>query len=256
MRVLSQQTEEELKLTRSRWSKLVVALAVVLCVSACKKKTAPPPPPPPPPPAPAPTASLMANPNTITAGQSTTLIWKTDYATDISIDQLGKVDPSGSRTVTPAESTTYRLVARNDSGTQEATARVTVTPVAAPPPQTSNETEAQLFAANVKDVFFEYDSYDISQQYQQVLQSDARFLQQHPNMKFTIEGHCDERGSTEYNLALGDNRANAVRQALISLGIPADRIRTISYGKERPFCTESTEACWAQNRRGHFVYQH
>ena len=225
-------------------------------VSACGKKTPPPPPPAPPPPAPAPTASLTANPNTITAGQSTTLIWKTDYATDVSIDQLGKVDPSGSRTVTPAESTTYRLLARNDSGTQEATARVTVTAATVTTtPTTTNQTEAQLFAQSIKDVFFDYDSYDISQQYQRVLQADASFLKQHPNMKFLIEGHCDERGSTEYNLALGDNRANSIKQALISLGISADRIRTISYGKEKPFCTESTEACWAQNRRGHFVYQ-
>ena len=109
---------------------------------------------------------------------------------------------------------------------------------------------------NMKDVFYDYDSYDVSQQYQRVLQSDASFLQQHPNMKFTIEGHCDERGSTEYNLALGDNRANAAKQALVSLGISADRIRTISYGKEKPFCTESTESCWQQNRRAHFVFQH
>ncbi len=224
-------------------------------VAACHKKAPPPPPPAPPPPAPAPTASLTANPNTITAGQSTTLTWKTDYATDVGIDQFGKVDPSGSRTVTPTASTTYHLVARNDTGTQEATARVTVTQPASPPPQTSNQTEAQLFAQNVQDVFYDYDSYDISPQYQQVLQADARFLQQHPNIRFTIEGHCDERGSTEYNLALGDNRANAAKSALVALGIPADRIRTISYGKEKPFCTESTEACWAQNRRAHFVYQ-
>ena len=244
-----------MKLTRSQWTRIAVALIVVLTVSACKKKTAPPPPPPPPPPALAPTASLTANPNTITAGQSTTLIWRTDFATDVSIDGIGKVDPSGSRTVTPAESTTYHLVARNDTGTQEATARVTVTQPQAPPPPPQNETEAQLFAQNVQDVFFEYDSYDITQQYQQVLQRDAQFLKQHPNIRFTIEGHCDERGSTEYNLALGDNRANATKQALVSLGISADRIRTISYGKEKPFCTESTEACWAQNRRGHFVYQ-
>src|SRR6185369_493234 len=205
-----------------------------------------PPPPPPPPPAPAPTASLTANPNTINAGQSTTLIWKTDFATDVSIDQLGKVDPSGSRTVTPTESTTYRLVARNDTGSQEATARVTVNAAAAPPPptQTTNDTEAQMFAQNVQDVFFDYDSYDITPQYQQVLQADARFLQQHPNIRFTIEGHCDERGSTEYNLALGDNRANATKQALVGLGISADRMKTISYGKEKPFCTESTESCW------------
>ena len=246
-----------MKLTRSQWIKVVVALAAVLAVSACGKKKAAPPPPPPPPPAPAPTASLTANPNTINVGQSTTLMWKTDYATSVTIDQLGKVDPSGSRSVTPTISTTYRLVANNSSGTQEATARVTVTPatVTTTTTTTTNETQAQLFASNVKDVFFDYDSYDITQQYQQVLQADARFLQQHPNMKFTIEGHCDERGSTEYNLALGDNRANSTKQALISLGIPADRIRTISYGKEKPFCTESNESCWAQNRRAHFVYQ-
>ncbi len=200
---------------------------------------------------------MTANPNTINAGQSTTLTWKTDYATDVIIDQLGKVDPSGSRTVTPTESTTYRLVATNElghTGSHGARHRHAATVTATPPPP-RNETQAQLFASNMKDVFFDYDSYDISQQYQQVLQADARFLQQHPNMKFTIEGHCDERGSTEYNLALGDNRANSTKQALVSLGIPADRIRTISYGKEKPFCTESTEACWAQNRRAHFVYQ-
>jgi peptidoglycan-associated lipoprotein len=244
-----------LKITRSHSTKVVIALAVVLMVSACGKKTAPPPPPAPPPPAPAPTATLSANPNAINPGQSTTLTWRTDYATDVSIDQLGKVDPSGTRTVTPTESTTYRLVARNDSGTQEATARVTVNAPSAPPQQVSNETEAQLFASQMQDVYFEYDTADITQQYQQVLQRDASFLQQHPNISFTIEGHCDERGSTEYNLALGDNRANATKQALVSLGISASRIRTISYGKEKPFCTESTEACWAQNRRAHFVYQ-
>jgi peptidoglycan-associated lipoprotein len=245
-----------LKLTRSQWIRIIVALAVVLAVSACGKKKVAPPPPPPPPPAPVPTASLTANPNTIQAGQASTLTWKTDYATDVSIDQLGKVDPSGSRTVIPVESTTYHLVAKNDSGTQEATARVTVISAPAPPPQqTSSGTDEQLFSSNMKDVFYDYDSYDISAQYQQVLQADARFLQQHPNMKFTIEGHCDERGSTEYNLALGDNRANAAKQALVQLGISADRIRTISYGKEKPFCTESNESCWQQNRRAHFVYQ-
>ncbi len=105
-----------------------VALAVVLMVSACGKKKAAPPPPPPPPPAPAPTASLTANPNTINAGQATTLTWKTDYATDVTIDQLGKVDPSGSRAVMPSRVDHLSPVAKNDTGTQEATARVTVNP--------------------------------------------------------------------------------------------------------------------------------
>jgi peptidoglycan-associated lipoprotein len=245
--------EEELKLKRSQWMKVVLALSVVLAVSACGKKQVAAPPPPP---QLAPTASLTANPNTINAGQATTLTWNTEHATDVTIDQLGKVDPSGSRTMSPSQSTTYHLVAKNAVGSQEATARVTVVPPQTPPPaQASNDTEAQMFAQNVQDIFFAYDSYDIEPQYRKVLQADARFLQQHPNIRFTIEGHCDERGSTEYNLALGDNRANSTKQALVQLGISGDRIRTVSYGKEKPFCTESNESCWQQNRRAHFVYQ-
>ena len=200
---------------------------------------------------------LTANPNAIVAGQASTLTWNTDFATDVSIDGIGKVDPRGSMKVTPSESTTYRLVAKNDTGSREATARVTVTPASAPPPttsSTSNESDAQLFSQNMKDVFFEYDSYEITSQYQSVIQSDARFLQQHPSMTFVIEGHCDERGSIEYNVALGEYRANAAKQALVQAGISATRIRTISYGKEKPFCSESTESCWQQNRRAHFVY--
>jgi peptidoglycan-associated lipoprotein len=106
----------------------------------------------------------------------------------------------------------------------------------------------------VKDVFFDYDKYDIRPDQQTAIQANAQFLAQHPNINFTIEGHCDERGSTEYNLALGDNRANAVKNALVQAGVNGSRIKTISYGKEKPFCTESNEQCWQQNRRGHFVY--
>ena len=160
--------------------------------------------------------------------------------------------------VTPTESTTYRLVAKNDTGTKEATARITVTPASeAPPPTTSatsSDADARLFSQNVKDVFFEYDSYDITPQNQTVIQSDARFLQQHPGMNFMVEGNCDERGSIEYNLALGENRAQAAKQALVQAGVSATRMRTISYGKEKPVCTASTEACWQQNRRAHFAY--
>ncbi len=200
---------------------------------------------------------LTANPNTITAGQAATLTWTTDFATSVTIDDIGKVDPSGSMKVTPTESTTYHLVAKNDTGTKEATARITVTPAAAPPPtssSTGNESDARMFSQNVKDVFFDYDSYDISSQAQATIQSDARFLQQHPSMNFVLEGHCDERGSIEYNLALGENRAQATKTALVQAGIAATRMRTVSYGKEKPFCTESTESCWQQNRRAHFAY--
>jgi peptidoglycan-associated lipoprotein len=245
-----------LKARTIRWTYIIPALVLILLAAGCKKKQPPPPPPPPAAKPPAPTAMLTANPNTIAAGEATTLTWNTDFASEVSIDGIGNVDPKGSQRVTPTESTTYRLVAKNDSGTTEATARVTVTTAPPPPTKSSTSTEgdAQLFSQNVKDIFYEYDSYEITSQYQPVVQADARFLQQHPSITFVIEGHCDERGSIEYNLTLGEYRATAAKQALVAQGVSAARIRTISYGKEKPFCTESTESCWQQNRRAHFVY--
>ena len=222
-----------------KWITLVVALGAIMMLGACKKKVAPPPPPPPPPAA-APTASLTANPNTVEKGQSTTLSWETSNATDVSIDGI--------------DSTTYRLTAKGPGGTQESTARVTVTAPPPPPPPQPSATEEELFSQNVKDIYFDYDKGDIRADQQSALQGDIAFLKQHPTIRFTVDGHCDERGSTEYNLALGDSRASAVRNALVQGGIGADQVKTISYGKEKPFCSESTEQCWQQNRRGHFVY--
>jgi len=165
------------------------------------------------------------------------------------------VQASGSQQVTPADSTTYTLTAKGAGGTQQATARVTVNAPPPPPPPPPSPTEEELFSQNVKDIYFDYDKADVRADQQSSMQGDIDFLKQHPNIHFTIEGHCDERGSTEYNLALGDNRANAVRNALVQGGVSADNIHTISYGKEKPFCTDHTEDCWQQNRRGHFVYQ-
>ncbi len=239
-----------------RWVALVTALGAILFLGACHKKPAPPPPPPPPPAA-VPTATLTASPDAIDKGQSSTLTWQTTNATDVSIDGIGAVQPSGTQQVSPAETTTYTLNAKGAGGTQTATARVTVNAPPPPPPPAPvqpSATEAELFAQNVKDIYFDYDKSDIRASDQASIQTDAAFLQQHPNISFTIEGHCDERGSTEYNLALGDNRASAVKNALVGAGIAADRIKTVSLGKEKPFCTESNEACWQQNRRGHFVY--
>jgi peptidoglycan-associated lipoprotein len=247
--------EEKVKQKPLKWITLIVALGAIMMLGACKKKVAPPPPPPPPPPA-ATTASLTANPNSIQKGQSTTLTWETSNATDVSIDGIGAVQPSGSQQVTPAESTTYQLTAKGAGGSQQATARVTVTePPPPPPPVAAGPTDEELFSQSVKDIYFDYDKYDVRASEQAALQGDISYLQQHPGVHLTIEGHCDSRGSTEYNLALGDNRAGAVKNALVQGGITADRIRTISYGKERPFCTEENEACWQQNRRGHFVYE-
>jgi peptidoglycan-associated lipoprotein len=232
----------------------VVALAAVLMLGACHKKTAPPPPPPPPSVA-GPTAAISVSPDTVQAGQSATLTWQTSNATDVSIDGIGAVQPSGSQQVTPADSTTYHLVAKGSGGTQEATTRLTVTQAPAPTVVTSSPTEEDLFGRTVKDIYFDYDKSDVRGDQQASIQSDMLFLNQHPNIGFTVEGHCDDRGSTEYNLALGDQRASAVKAALTTAGINASRIKTISYGKEKPFCLEENEACWQQNRRGHFVYQ-
>ncbi|MGB7149100.1 MAG: peptidoglycan-associated lipoprotein Pal [Terriglobales bacterium] len=234
---------------------MAVTLTAVMMLGACKKKVVPAPPPPPPPPAP--TASLSVSPNSITAGETASLSWQTSNATNVSIDGIGVVQPNGSQSVSPTGSTTYHLVAKGPGGTQEASARLTVTqpPPPPPPPSVASISDEDLFNQNIKDVYFDYDKSDIRADQQASVQADAAFLAQHPNLGFTIEGHCDERGSIEYNLALGDRRANAVKNALTAAGISASRINTISYGKERPFCTESNEACWQQNRRGHFVYQ-
>jgi peptidoglycan-associated lipoprotein len=225
-------------------------------VGACAKKVAPTPPPTPPPPPPAPTASIAVDPNAIESGGSASLTWQTSNATDVSIDGIGAVQPNGSQSVAPASSTTYHLVAKGTGGTQEATARLTVNPAPAPPaPAAPSISDADLFAQNIKDVYFDYDKSDIRSDQQSLVESNAQFLNQHSNIDFTIEGHCDDRGSTDYNLALGDQRASAVKNALTSAGVNASRIKTISYGKEKPFCSEDNEACWQQNRRGHFVSQ-
>lgn len=244
-----------MKQSRMKWFVLILSLSAFLMLGACKKKAAPPPPPPPPPP-PAPTASISVSPSTIQAGQSASLTWQTSNATDVSIDGIGAVQPNGSQSVSPSDSTTYHLTAKGAGGTQEATARLTVTQPPPPPPTTTpSVSDEDLFSQNIRDIYFDYDKSDVRGDQQGSMQSDASFLGQHSNINITIEGHCDERGSTDYNLALGDQRASAVKNALVAAGVNASRIKTISYGKEKPFCMESNEACWQQNRRGHFVYQ-
>lgn len=110
---------------------------------------------------------------------------------------------------------------------------------------------AEDLRVNVGDtVHFDYDKYNITDEDRGVLQRQAQWLSKYPQIRVTVEGHCDERGTREYNLALGARRANAAKEYLVSLGVSSQRVDTISYGKERPICTESTEDCYAQNRRG------
>lgn len=232
---------------------LVAGAVAVLAISGChKKKVAPPPPPPPPASAPAPTANITAEPTSVNSGQAVVLTWNTTDANSAEIEGIGQVPTAGTKTVNPTESTTYTLTATGDGGSATATARVTVN---AGPTQ-SNLSEGNItdeqFHQDVKDVFYDYDSYSVRPDAQSAIQQDAAFLNQHPELKVVVGGYCDERGSVEYNLALGENRANAAKQALVADGVSPQRLRTVSYGKEKQFCTEHNEACWQQNRRAAF----
>jgi peptidoglycan-associated lipoprotein len=227
----------------------------MLLLAGCHKKVAPTPAPAPPAvtPAVSPTASISADPSVIEQGRATTLTWKTTDATDVSVTGLGKVPVINSQVVSPTESTTYTITAKGPGGTVQESARVTVNkpaPVAVVPP---DMTEEQLFAQNVHDIYFAYDKYDVPESDSSIVESDAAFLAKYPDMKVVIGGHCDERGSAEYNLVLGQNRAESLRDALVTAGVPASRIRVVSYGKEKPFCTDEDEACWHKNRVDHLT---
>jgi peptidoglycan-associated lipoprotein len=148
-------------------------------------------------------------------------------------------------------------VAKGDGGMVDANVRVTVrVPVTPTPGGTTygggKVSDAEFHAA-VADMFFDYDSFELRPDAQQAAGQAAAFLVQHPDIKILIGGYADERGSAEYNLALGENRANAAKTALVNAGVAPARIRVISYGKEKQFCTESTEACWQENRRAQFT---
>jgi peptidoglycan-associated lipoprotein len=204
-------------------------------------------------PAAVPTVQLTVTPSLISAGDQAQLSWRTMDAATVSIDGIGDVPSSGVRTITPTASTNYHLVATGPGGTAEATARVTVNAPPAVVVPTKSMTADEETKAGIQDIFFDYDTYDIRSDAQAALSRDASFLVSHPEVKVLIGGYCDERGSNEYNLALGQNRADAAKNALVQAGVAASRIRVISYGKERPFCSESTEECWQLNRRAGFT---
>jgi peptidoglycan-associated lipoprotein len=181
-----------------------------------------------------------------------------DNAADISIDaRVGAVQASGSLAVFPIGTITYTLIAKSTGGNDSRSVTVeVVTPLPLPPQPTGTATiisGADLLGRDGQDVFFDYDKTEIRDDGRVVLTHDAdvlkRILASNPNFTVALEGHCDERGSAEYNLGLGDRRASAAKDFLVQLGIPADRVRTISYGKERPFCTDASEACYQRNRR-------
>ena len=234
---------------------LLSVCAAAILTAGCKKPVKPNPPPPPPPAAARPTVTLQANPTSLNKGDATTLSWSSTNATQLSISpEVGAVAPEGSTKVTPGDTTTYTITASGPGGSADASVRVTVAAPPPPPPPPAKEPDwTELFSKEVRDAYFDLDKADLRPDAREALTKTAEFLRSYPQAKVTIEGHCDERGSTEYNLALGDRRAAAVKQFLVSQGISGDRMSTVSFGKEKPFCMESNEACWQQNRRGHFV---
>jgi peptidoglycan-associated lipoprotein len=234
--------------------------------AGCKKKAPPPPPPPPPQPkveAPAkPSVQFSAEPGTIERGQSATLRWSVSDATDVTISPgVGTVNARGDRQVSPADTTTYTLTAKGPGGTDTGSATVTVSvpPPPPPPPAAVKKTLSELVAENLQDAYYDYDKSDVREDARATLTRDAdglkRIFAEMPDAVVVMEGHCDERGSAEYNLGLGDRRATSAKEFLQQLGITGDKLKTISYGKERPQCTESNEDCWQKNRRVHFSAQ-
>jgi peptidoglycan-associated lipoprotein len=212
-----------------------------------------------PPPTPAPTATLTADPLAIDLGQSVVLNWRTTNAASVSIDGIGPVNVNGTQTVSPSTSTNFHLLAKGDGGSVEANVRVTVRVPQQPiPPAETATTQApdmgseEIFHQNVPDIFFDYDSSALRPEGEASAGKAASYLVAHPDIRIVIGGYCDDRGSAEYNLALGENRANAAKTALVGAGVAPARIRVVSYGKEKQFCTEETEACWQQNRRAQF----
>jgi len=171
---------------------------------------------------------------------------------------VGEVPATGNRSLNPTSSVTYQATATGPGGTASDIARVTVNIPTAPPPEdkprTPTVTSGDLSVEkNVRDILFDYDSAEVRSDMVNILMSNANWLKANPGVRFTIEGHCDERGSEEYNLGLGDRRANTVKEFLSNQGIPANRISTISYGEARPGCRDESEKCFAENRRAHFA---
>src|SRR5438128_4375398 len=240
-------------------------LVVVFCIAGCKKNVAAAPPAPlpvepaPAPRPPAPAITLRAAPAAIDRGQSTSLQWEAKNATSVRIQpEVGNVQVQGSRSVAPASSVTYTATATGPGGSASDSARITVRiPAAAAPTRPEPRSEArasmdELFRQNVQTIYFDFDKSDLRPDQVSRLEADASWLKEHRGLKFTVEGNCDQRGSEEYNLALGDRRANRVKEFLIKEGVDPSTIKTMSYGEEHPVCREATEECYQKNRRAAF----
>ena len=207
------------------------------------------------PPAPPPTLSLTASPGTIERGEQTSLKWSSENGTSLVIDNgIGNVRPAGEIIISPGQSTTYTATVRGRGGEARASTRITVlepdTDLIVPPDR--QQLGDLIEQGTIKMVHFAYDKAQLTATVKATLQQNALYFRQYPDVTFVVEGHCDERGSEEYNLALGDRRAIAVRDYLIQLGIERGRIEAVSYGEEQPLDTRKNEAAFARNRRAQF----
>jgi len=213
-----------------------------------------------------PAISITVDQDAITRGQSTTLRWNSSNADTVTINDLGTVPNSGSRVVSPGDSTTYTAMAKGPGGDASASTRVSVTDPTPPPteptrPRTStNPPIAALFAQWVQPVFFELDRAELTEEAKGRLRRAAQWLTQNDNrtIVFRVEGNCDPRGTEEYNIGLGERRAQTAKEFLTSLGVDASRIQTVSYGEERSGGTSEgspgVRPSWANDRRDDFVY--
>lgn len=221
----------------------------------------------------APTVRLTADQSAIERGQNTKLRWETTNSKIVTISGVGEVSGSGEREVSPRVSTTYTATALGDGGNATASVRVTVADPPPPPiaerPRTVNAPEtpkpvnrpiADQFASIMKPVYFDLDKADIKESEQGKLRTLAEWLNRDTNrtIVFKVEGNCDPRGTAEYNLGLGDRRARAVKDFLLSLGVDPSRIETVSFGSEKASGTDEGEAGivggWANDRRADFIY--
>lgn len=255
-----------MKINQRQSGAVLLALSLAVFAAGCKKKAPAPPPPPAPvkstpaaPPPPRPVISFSAEPTTVERGQCATLRWSTENATQVAINPgVGNVAASGTQRVCPTSTTTYTLSASGPGGSETATASVNVTAPPPPPPPvaTAKKSLSDLLSTMLQDALFDYDKSEVREDARSVLTRNSEALKQifqdYPDAIINVEGHCDERGSAEYNLGLGDRRSKASKEFLTQLGVSADKLKEVSFGKERPVCTDANESCYQRNRRVHF----
>ena len=244
---------------------LALFFGLVLVSSSCKKRTQssarPPAPPVPsvgdkPTTKSPPTIEVKASPSTIERGNQTTLSWTSTGANSILIDGgIGNVAETGSLVLSPRESITYTAIAKGSDSDSRASTRVTVVD-RSDRSVVSSDLEGLRRAieeGKVRPIFFQYDLAELNAESKRILTENARWISQFPTAVAIIEGHCDERGSEEYNLALGDRRAQVTHNYLLEVGVAAGQLEALSFGEERPFSACHEESCWKRNRRAHFV---